>query len=724
MGEIMPFAGHGLKYTNTMNIATPIPAKSKIGHTACPHDCPSTCALEIDLTEDGKVGRVRGARDHSYTAGVICAKVARYAERLYHPDRLMKPVRRAGAKGEGRWQELSWDDALDEIANAFIKAEVKDGSEAVWPYYYAGTMGLVQRDSINRLRHAKRYSGFFSSICTNPAWTGFTMATGTLRGPDPHEMGRTDCVVIWGTNAVATQVNVMTHAVKSRKERGAKIVVIDIYDNPTMKQADLALIVKPGTDAALACAVMHVAFRDGYADRAYMAKYADDPAGLEAHLKTKTPEWAAAITGLSVDEIEAFAKLVGTTKKTYFRLGYGFTRQRNGAVAMHAAASIATVLGSWLYEGGGAFHSNSDIFRMDSSELTGRSMLDQDIRMIDQSQIGRALTGDAVALRHRGPVTAMLIQNTNPVNIAPEQRLVKRGFARNDLFVAVHEQFMTDTAEMADIVIPATMFVEHDDIYRAGGQNHILLGPKLVEPPSTVRSNLFVIEELAKRLGVADRPGFGFSAREMVDRLLSDSDLPDYDYFLEHKWFDRQPAFEEAHFLNGFAHSDGRFRFRPDWVNQPAPNRPPDAVGLLGPHIELPEFPDQVDVIEVADEDHPFRLATSPARNFLNSSFAETKTSRQKEGRPEVMINPADATALDVIDGDLVQIGNVRGDIRIHARITTEVKPGVLIAEGLWPNKAHVDGEGINVLTGADPVAPYGGAAVHDNKVWLRKDVR
>ncbi len=707
-----------------MNIATPIQAKSKIGHTACPHDCPSTCALEIDLTEDGKVGRVRGARDHSYTSGVICAKVARYAERLYHPDRLMKPLRRAGAKGEGRWQELSWDDALDEIADAFVKAEARDGSEAIWPYYYAGTMGLVQRDSINRLRHAKRYSGFFSSICTNPAWTGFTMATGTLRGPDPHEMGRTDCVVIWGTNAVATQVNVMTHAVKSRKERGARIVVIDIYDNPTMKQADLALIVKPGTDAALACAVMHIAFRDGYADRAYMAKYADDPAGLEAHLQTKTPEWAAAITGLTVDEIEAFARLVGTTKKTYFRLGYGFTRQRNGAVAMHAAASIATVLGSWQYEGGGAFHSNSDIFRMDASELTGRSMLDQDIRMIDQSQIGRALTGDAVALRHRGPVTAMLIQNTNPVNIAPEQRLVKRGFARNYLFVAVHEQFMTDTAEMADIVIPATMFVEHDDIYRAGGQNHILLGPKLIEPPSTVRSNLFVIEELAKRLGVADRPGFGFSAREMVDRLLSDSGLPDYDYFLEHKWFDRQPAFEEAHFLNGFAHSDGKFRFRPDWVNQPAPNRPPEAVGLLGPHLELPEFPDQVDVIEVADPDHPFRLATSPARNFLNSSFAETKTSRQKEGRPEVMINPADAAVLDIAHGDLVQIGNIRGDIRINARITTEVKPGVLIAEGLWPNKAHVDGEGINVLTGADPVAPYGGAAVHDNKVWLRKDTR
>jgi anaerobic selenocysteine-containing dehydrogenase len=720
-------AGYRLEYRKTMNIATPIPAKSpkssvKLGHTACPHDCPSTCALEIELTEDGRIGRVRGANDHSYTAGVICAKVARYAERLYHPDRLMHPLRRKGAKGAGQWQQISWDDALDEIADAFVKAEAKNGSEAIWPYYYAGTMGWVQRDSIDRLRHAKRYSGFFSSICTNPAWTGFTMATGVLRGPDPREMARTDCVVIWGTNAVATQVNVMTHAIKSRKERGAKIVVVDIYDNPTMKQADLALIVKPGTDAALACAAMHIAFRDGYADRAYMARYADDPDGLEAHLKTKTPQWAAAITGLSVDEIEAFGKLIGTTKRTFFRLGYGFTRQRNGAIAMHAAASIATVLGSWQYEGGGAFHSNSDIFRMNSAELTGKSMKDADIRMIDQSQIGRALTGDAVALRHRGPVTAMLIQNTNPVNIAPEQRLVKRGFARDDLFVAVHEQFMTDTAEMADIVIPATMFVEHDDIYRAGGQNHILLGPKLVEPPETVRTNLFVIEELAKRLGVADRPGFGFTAREMIDRVLQSSDLPGYDHFLEHKWFDRQPEFDDAHFLNGFAHPDGRFRFRPDWTNQPAPNRPPEAVGLLGPHVELPVFPDQVDVIEVADADHPFRLATSPARNFLNSSFAETKTSRQKEGRPELMINPADAEGHGIAHGDLVQVGNGRGEVRLHAKVTTEVKPGVLIAEGLWPNKAHVDGEGINVLTGADPVAPYGGAAVHDNKVWLRKD--
>jgi len=704
-----------------MNIANPIPIRSP-GHTACPHDCPSTCALEVDLNADGTIGRVRGASDNSYTAGVICAKVARYAERLYHPDRLLTPKRRKGAKGEGGWQEISWDDALDEIADAFVKAEQQHGSEAVWPYFYAGTMGLVQRDSIERLRHAKRYSGFFGTICTNMAWTGYVMGTGALRGPDPREMAKSDCVVIWGTNAVATQVNVMTHATRARKEHGAKIVVVDVYDNPTMKQADMGLILKPGTDAALACAVMHVAFRDGYADRAYMAKFADDAAGLEAHLKTRTPEWAAAITGLSVDEIEAFARLVGTTKKTFFRLGYGFARSRNGAVSMHAALSIATVLGSWQYEGGGAFHNNGDIFRLNKAELMGTSYVDEDIRMLDQSQIGRVLTGDAEALRHRGPVTALLIQNTNPVNVAPEQRLVKKGFLRDNLFVAVHEHFMTETAEVADIVLPATMFVEHDDIYRGGGHSHILLGPKIVEPPETVRTNLFVIEELAKRLGVTDRPGFGLTEREHIDHMLKASGWPGYDTLEEERWLDCQPEFRQAHFLDGFGHADGKFRFRPDWQNGKAPNKPPVKLGNLGPVDRLPEFPDQVNLIETADAAHPFRLATSPSRNFLNSTFAETRSSVQKEGRPEVMVNPTDAARLGIAAGDLVRMGNTRGDLRIHARVTEAVKPGVLVAEGVWPNKAHVDGEGINVLTGADAVAPHGGAAFHDNRVWLVKD--
>ncbi|MEX6506558.1 molybdopterin-dependent oxidoreductase [Jiella sp. M17.18] len=690
-------------------------------HSACPHDCPSTCALDVEVVGGNRIGRLRGAADNSYTAGVICAKVARYAERIHHADRLLKPLQRVGEKGAGDWREIGWDDALDLIAEKFLAAEVAYGPEAVWPYHYAGTMGLVQRDGIHRLRHAKRYSNQFDSICTNMAWTGWFAGTGAMRGSDPREMAVSDCVVIWGTNAVATQVNVMTHAVRARKERGAKIVVVDIYDNATMAQADLALKLRPGTDAALACALMHIAFRDGTADRAYLGEYTDDPAGLEAHLQDRTAEWAAAITGLSVDEIEAFAALVGRTPRTFFRLGYGFTRQRNGAVAMHAALSVPAVFGHWRHEGGGAFHSNSDIFALDKSEIMGARDRNPSVRYLDQSRIGAVLTGDAEALSAGPKVAAMLIQNTNPANVCPEQRLVKQGFLRDDLFVCVHEQFMTDTAKLADLVIPATMFLEHDDIYRGGGQNHVTLGPKVVEPPETVRSNHFVIEELAKRLGVADRPGFGLTERQLIDNMLAASGYSQsFEDLKRERFVDRQPDFETAHYLSGFNWPDKKFRFRPDWTGSRAPNRPPESLGLQGPVAGLPVFPDHVDLIEVADAEHPYRLATSPARQFLNSTFAETPGSRQREGRPELMIHPEDAVREGLTDGAVVTIGNTRGAVRLPLRVTGAVKPGVLVHEGLWANSDFPDGEGINTLTGADPVAPFGGAAFHDTRVWLQ----
>jgi anaerobic selenocysteine-containing dehydrogenase len=663
---------------------------------------------------------VHGAKDNSYTAGVVCAKVARYADRVHHPDRLLKPLIRAGAKGEGVWKEASWETALDLVAEKFDAAEAKYGSETVWPYFYAGTMGLVQRDGIERLRHAKKYSGFFGSICTNLAWTGYVMGTGSLRGADPREMAKSDCVVIWGTNAVVTQVNVMTHAIKARKERGAKIVVIDIYENATVKQADMGLVLKPGTDGALACAVMHVLFRDGLADWPYLERYTDDPKGLEAHLADRTPEWAAAITGLSVAEIEAFARLVGTTKKTFFRLGYGFSRQRNGPVNMHAALSIAAVTGCWQYEGGGAFNSNSGILKLDTGTLEGSRLRDPTIRYLDHSRIGPVLMGHEDALFGGPPVTALLIQNTNPANVAPEQRLVKQGFLRDDLFTCVHEQFMTDTARLADVVLPATMFLEHDDIYKGGGNQHITLGPKVIEPPAGPRTNHYVIEELGKRLGVADMPGFGMSEREHIDLMLAKRGLS-FETLKAQRWVDLQPDFETAHFLKGFGHPDGKFRFRPEWAGGFAPNRPPKVMGVaFGPYGRLPQFPDHIDLIEVADEKHPFRLATSPARNFLNSSFTETPVSKEKESRPQLLIHPDDAAALGLADGDRVEIGNTRGEVVLHAKVFDGLKRGVVIAEGIWPNSAHERGEGINVLTGADAPAPYGGAAVHDNKVWVR----
>jgi anaerobic selenocysteine-containing dehydrogenase len=689
--------------------------RPKILASACPHDCPSTCALEVEVFDKHTIGRVRGAEDNAYTAGVICAKVARYAERVHHPDRLKHPLRRTGAKGSGQFAPISWDDALDLVAEQFLRAEQTHGSETVWPYLYAGTMGYVMRDGIHRLRHAKKYSGFFSTICVNPAWTGFIAGTGKLAGTDPREMAKSDLVVIWGTNAVNTQVNVMTHATRARKERGAKIIAVDVYMNGTMRQADLPVLIRPGTDGALACAVMHCLFRDNKADWEYLDRYTDAPRELAEHLRTRDPEWASRITGTPVETIEAFARLVGENKRAYFRLGYGFSRSRNGAINMHAASCIAAVIGAWRYEGGGAFHNNGAIFHLDASLIEGTDLRDPSIRMLDQSRIGAILTGDDDALLGGPPVTAMLIQNTNPVAVAPDQETVKRGFARDDLFACVHEQFMTDTAKMADIVLPATMFVEHDDFYTAGGSQYILLGPKLIEPPGECRSNHDVICGLAERLG-AEHPGFTMTPRELIDATLQKSGWGTLAELEANRWIDCQPDFATAHYLNGFAYPDGKFRFKPDW-----PEVPFRRWHRKHAAPSIPKLPDHWAVIEEAEPEHPFRLATSPARGFLNSSFTETPTSLTRERRPEVMIHPEDAAALAVADGEEVVLGNRRGKVHLHARLFDGVRRGVLIAESLWPNSAYADGRGINTLTGADPVAPFGGAAFHDNKVWLRK---
>jgi len=689
--------------------------KIDIRHSTCPHDCPSACALDVEVIDNATIGRVRGSKLQTYTAGVVCAKVARYAERIHHPDRVTHPMFRVGPKGSAKFARISWDDALDEIASRFDAAEREFGAQSVWPYYYAGTMGLVMRDGINRLAHVKKYSRFYSTICSTIARVGFAAGTGKVAGVDPREMGISDLIVIWGTNPVNTQVNVMTHAMRARKERGARIAAVDVYNNDTVKQADIKIILRPGTDGAFACGVMHVLFRDGYADRDYLHRYTDCPAELEAHLKTRNPEWASAICGVPVKEIEAFARAVGQTRRAFFRLGYGFTRSRNGAAQMHAALCIPAVTGAWQYEGGGAFFNNYAIWKFDESIIEGHDAIDRSTRVLDQSKIGRILTGDAAALKNGPPVKAMLIQNTNPMTVAPEQALVRRGFAREDLFVAVHEQFMTETAQMADLVLPATMFMEHDDLYYGGGHQHISVGAKLIEPPGECRSNHEVLQGLAKRLGAA-HPGFEMTARELIDATLRRSGHGGIEALEADLWRDVQPDFRTSHYLDGFAHADGKFHFKADWGRVPLGN-----AGLMGAWDKMPSLPDHWTSIEEADEAHPFRLATSPSRSFLNTSFNETPSSQAREGAPSVMIHPDDAASLGIADGDPVTLGNMRGETTLAAKLFDGVRRGVLIAESVHPNKAHIGGRGINMLTGAEAVAPLGGAAFHDNKVWVKK---
>ena len=681
-----------------------------IVHSACPHDCPSTCALEVEKIDSHRIGRIRGAAANNYTAGVICEKVARYAERVHHADRLTQPLKRKGAKGSGEFLPITWDDALDEVAEQFMLAAQRYGSETVWPLYYAGTMGLVQRDGIERLRHVMRYSRQHSTICNTLVDAGWLAGVGAKIGPDPREMAESDLVIVWGNNPASTQVNVMTHIARARRERHARLVVIDPYRTPTAKVADLHLPLRPGTDGALACAIMHVMFRDGHADRGYLHQHSDAPDELEKHLAARTPLWAAQITGLAVAQIEEIANLYGTTQRAFIRVGFGFSRSRNGAANVHAVACLATVGGKWRHKGGGTFYSNADIYQIDDTLIKGKDRLDTTLRVLDQSRAGPILTGDKSDLCDGPPVTAMLIQNTNPVAVCPEALKTRAGLLRDDLFVCVHEQFLTDTARLADIVLPATTFLEHDDIYRAGGHSFFQVTRKVIDPCAESRENHVVICELAKRLGAAHR-GFDMSAWEIIEETLRVSGYPDAQTLYRDHWLDRQPDFATSHFLNGFPHGDGKFHFKPDWSR-------------LGKyHAQMPALPDHMDSIESANANHPFRLVTAPARSFLNTTFTQTPTSRKREQRPTALIHPADCEELGIASGDRVKIGNQRGEIVVHAKAFDGLQRGVLVIESIWPNSDYETGIGVNALVGADPGPPNGGAVFHDSAVWVKRAI-
>ena len=679
-------------------------------HSTCPHDCPSACALEVERIDAQTIGRVYGAPDNPYTAGTLCAKVGNYAERVHHPDRLRTPLRRIGDKGKGlsEFMPISWDEALDEVAQQFHQATQKYGSETVWPHFYAGTMGLVQRDGIDRLRHVMGYSRQHSTICSAASDAGWKAGTGVKRGVDAREIAEhSDVVVLWGTNAVHTQVNLMHHVSKARR-RGAKLVVVDPYRNATAKKADLHIMLQPGSDGALATALMQVLLAEGFADRDYLNRYTDFSPQLQAHLAQKTPEWAETITGVPANQIVDFARLIGANPKTYYRLGYGFTRSRNGAFNMHAVSCLPALTGSWQYQGGGALYSNAELFKIDKSLIAGLDAMDSRSRILDQSRIGEILCGNPQDLQNGPPVTALLIQNTNPLMVSPASLKVREGFLRDDLFICVHEQFMTETAAMADIVLPATTFLEHDDMYVAGGHTFLQVSKAVIEPFADARPNHYVICELAKRLE-AEHPGFDMSCWEIIEATLELSGHPTAQSIYHQNWLDCGKEFESAHFLDGFETADRRFHFSPDWSR-------------LG-HInaELPRYPDHYEVTDSRSEDKPFRLVTAPARQFLNSSFTETATSKKREGRPTAKIHSNSCAELKLVDGDRVRIGNDQASIVVHVEIYDDLLPDVVIVESIWPSENFVEGIGINALVSADPGRGRGGAVFHDTSVWLQK---
>ena len=674
--------------------------------SVCPHDCPSVCALDVETLTPQRIGRIRGA-PQPYTDSVICAKVARYAERVHHPDRLLHPLRRIGAKGSGQFEALSWDDALDLVAGNFQSAVARHGAETVWPYHYAGTMGLVQRGAIRRLGHLGGWSRQRETFCVALSDSGWLAGVGIKRGVDAREVVDSDLIVVWGGNPVHTQINFMHWTQKARRERQAKLVVVDPYRTASAEKADLHLALKPGTDGALACAVMHVLLAEGLADRDYLARHTDFSATVEHHLSSRTPQWAAAITGLSVEAIVAFARLYGSTPRSYLRLGYGFTRQRNGAAAMHAVSCLPAVSGAWAHPGGGALYSNGGLYGLKTDFLHGLDGQLTPARQLDMARIGAVLAGDPRDLDDGPPVSALLIQSTNPAVVAPDSAAVRAGLLRHDLFTCVHEQFMTDTAKLADVVLPATTFLEHDDIYRASGHSFLQAARAVIAAPGECRSNHRFIGQLAQRLGIA-HPAFAMDEWSLVDRLLNDSGKPGADALLEKGWLDCARPFAQSHFVDGFGHPDGRFRFAPDWQ------------ALGEGHAVMPPLPDHLEVIDAPTPDKPFRLVAAPARNFLNTTFSETPTSRQKEKRPTVLIHPAVCARLGIAGGGLVRLGNELGSVLLHAQPFAGLQEGTVIVESQWSAGAFIEGLGINALVSAEPGVPAAGAAYHDTSVWLK----
>ena len=676
-------------------------------NSTCPHDCPSACSLEVEKLASNRIGRVRGSPHNTYTDGVICAKVSKYAERTHHRDRLTQPLLRTSAKSESaRFESVTWEAALKLLTNKFAQTAKEHGAESVWPYYYGGTMGLVQRDGIIRLANAFGFSGLKKTFCVQIAYDGWQAGTGALRGTDPRELADSKLIILWGCNAAATQINVMHHVSKARK-LGARLVVVDPYQTPTAKIADLHIAPRPGTDGAVACALMHLLFKQDQVDREYLDKYTDRPSALEEHLEYRDPNWARAISDVPTSDIETLAQWYGNTQSSFIRLGIGFSRSRNGAANIHAVSCLPALTGAWKHKGGGALLSTGGSFHIDDTLIMGLDQSAPEARVLDMSEIGRILTGDPVALKNGPPVKAMLIQNTNPMLVAPDLGRVRQGLLREDLFVCVHEQFMTETAEMADLILPATCFVEHDDIYRSYGQTFLQVADQIIDPPGECRSNHALVCELALRLG-SDYRGFKMSEKDLIAETLERSGYPAPAEFTREHFLDCAPDYEDAHFLNGFDWPDGKFRFSPDW----------SSIGPRGG--EMPGLPDHWDVIDNTDTDHPLRLIAAPSRGYLNSTFNQSPSSIRREKKPWLQIHPNTARYYKLINGKPATIGNRKGSVTVTVKTLEHIQPDTVVVEGIWPASAFPEGIGINVLISSEPAAPNGGAVFHDTAVWVQ----
>ncbi len=673
-------------------------------HSVCALDCPDACSLLINVDETGRGSRLRGNPDHPITQGFLCGKVARYLEREYSPDRLLYPLRRVGAKGEGRFERLGWDSALDLIAERLQAVAREFGPEAILPYSYAGTMGLLNGSGMDRrFFHRLGASRLDRTICSSAGAAGLTEALGVRYAMETEHFRHSKLIIAWGANILGTNVHLWPFVVEARRN-GAKFYVIDPRQNRTGKLADRYYAIRPGTDAALAFAMMHVITAEGLEDKDYVAAHTLGFAELKEKVKEWDPRRAAEATGIPAEDIVELAREYASTRPAAIRLNYGVQRSERGAMSARAIALLPALVGAWRDMGGGLQLSTSAAFQLnraalERADLQMTSPLGREARLVNMSQLGDALT------KLDSPqVKAMVVYNSNPAAIAPDQNAIRKGLRREDLFTVVLEQFQTDTADFADVILPATTFLEHSDLYYAYGHHYLQLARPALPAPGETKRNTEVFRQLAARMGF-DEPCFQDSDDDMIRTLLTGGHP-----FLEGITLERLEA-EHSVRLNigetflpfakgGFGTPSGKCEFRAESLTYEAP-------------VES----------RAGDKDlarrFPLELITPKNDDSMNGTFGN---------RPEVdaqtavvVMHPLDAAPRGIVSGDQVRLRNDRGTCVLTAEVGERVAVGVVSSTAVrWPKRA-ADGNSVNMLTSQRLTDLGGGPAFYNCLVEAEK---
>lgn len=644
---------------------------------ACPHDCPDTCAMRVTV-ENGRAIRVQGDPDHPPTHGALCTKVSRYTERTYHAERVLHPLKRSGPKGSGQFVRASWQEALADIAARLGEIAARD-PEAVVPYSYAGTMGLLQGESMDRrFFHKLGASLLDRTICASAGGDALAATYGGKVGMHLEHYAESKLIVIWGSNSIASNLHFWTFAQKAKRD-GAKLICIDPRKTETADKCHQHIALLPGTDGALALGLMHELIVNDWLNHDYIERHTQGWPALRERALAWTPERTAEVCGITADEVRALARDYATTQPAAIRLNYGMQRVRGGGNAVRLIAILPCLIGAWRHRAGGLLLSTSGWFPRDGRALQKPELMGKRRpRTINMSTIGDDLLRQSSAAF--GPkIEALVVYNSNPVAVAPESPKVVKGFARDDLFTVVLEHFMTDTADLADYVLPATTQLEHLDVHTSYGHTYALINEPAIAPLGEAKPNTQIFRELAARMGFTEAC---FSDSDETLARATFGQAISFDALREHGWV--KLPLPEAPFANGgFPTPNGKCMI--------------DAPGLGVPD-HVPNYESVQSSPELARR-YPLAMISPPARNFLNSTFVNVKSLRDIEGEPLLEMHASDAAARGLHGGELVRVFNQRGEYRCKLAVSPRARPGVVNGLGVWWRKLGVAGTNVNEVT-------------------------